>query len=261
MTSIRELTIGYFTNLPLLSITGSREIVDYVCAQNPSVEEASIRTELQKLTLGLRTSLSANPPVLYAVHARIDSNQRSVYLTLAGGISRQYFDRMSNKFTRAVRLWLCFSSRNASSAAYSSKILDYWVHAKQLRSVDIIPGKVKDDVKKRANNRCQICQYLNVTTTTPLRISHIVSRKSLFWYAVALTHKAGHNLFSDQGVDYLNNLFSAPTMLNRLHNSPDYLAYLCTEHDTSVQKVIRNYAITPLGLTGRGWIGRLLGNP
>lgn len=233
----------YLANLPPLSITSTRRIYNVLKEENPNINCDYLRAAVQRVSLGSTRADSKGTKVCYAIFLKLEEMKQenlkdTIYLSLSG-IKKSFINNMSSDYVKSIK--------DKLSCSYGSQAIRYWVQSTQLNSMDQINSREKKIVRQRENGECRICvgikeMFAQANKSLPLnlnqgklKVCHIVSRSSVFWYLLERVHDEGLNIFSDEGIIRFRSLLKS----DPLHGNAKFMILLCHKHDVVVQNSLK----------------------
>lgn len=232
---------NYLARIDPLSVTTSKDVFKFLAPMISDLKYHSVREAIQRMSFGSPTSKRHNTDILYAIYLELSelkdaTGKSDVYLALPG-IERSFIEKMSSGKIERIQQQLYDH--------YGEATIKFWVHRAQLNSG--VSQKVKDKVKQRDGGQCRICTavenaYISASLAPPdethtgkLEVSHIISRRSIFWQLLESVDHKHSTIFSDPAVIELTGHIKQ----NNLFSQAEYLVYLCKRHDGIVQKVLK----------------------
>lgn len=224
--SIALRVFEFMQDMKPLKEFGLSELYRWIGVDSPS-EKAAVRAAFQSKCLGMKVAERTSHAEVLAL--RVLGSKPSKYCALPGlevEVLREDFD--GEKIVDAIKAKL--------SAKYSREVLEFWVSAKQRRSVDHSTGMRK----ARDYPKCLVCGDTKKTA------AHIVGRKIRFWKTIERVHDSNMNLFSTEGVEAITQILKN----DKYHSSEDYILPLCKKHDDELKIRLRSVIEKA---ASRGW--------
>lgn len=213
-----------------LSVVNLKELYDDFDER----EFSAVRAALYNQALGTPVSKRSKSKIFFAIRMMIDcpdGSHRTVYLSLPG-IPRDHILDDTEEHSTIEPIVKELRKK------YGKETINYWGNAAQYRSVDQARSGMKKAVS-RDQKSCRICDLLRTNSQEipfrPVAASHMVSRKAIFWKALARVAKLKKSIFSDEAVVMLKKMLRE----DLFHSDEQYIIALCAEHDKAFLKALR----------------------
>lgn len=237
MPNISQAVREFLGAKPPLSVVHLKEIYEATNGLN----HAAVRAALYHQAAGSPVARRDPPSNYYAIFLPVQYTNiqtEDIFLSLPGiprhrilqdvpstGSIQQIVDRLRTK--------------------YGVDTIEYWAYAAQYRTVDQARPSMRRAVAR--DGTCRLCRIVNDLRETvgltalapkPIRASHIVSRKAIFWTILDEVDQQEGNIFTDSSVILIKQkLRDEP-----LHSDEQFIIALCTEHDKLLLSSLRSGA-------------------
>ena len=236
----------YLKRLPILTVVDHDELCEDIKAlsiPDRNAVGAALQYYSANTGVSMRGKGRSRPKFYYALRLDLTYDEHKsdeVYLSLPG-IPRELLKRETRE-EEVEKIISHLQDKHGKDA------IDYWGKAAQYRSVDICRASMRQAIQRDKHCRLcvaadRLCQQNSVHSTwnAPRKISasHIAARKTIFWQTLNEVDEEGIDIFSDAGTGAL----VARLQANKYHSDSRYIAGLCSEHDSQIQRLLAEAAI------------------